>query len=47
MSEKKVNKNEKEVNGGKKNPNTIECNDGTIVKASCVYKKDTKMLKRS
>ena len=29
----------------KKISNTIEFNDGTIEKASCVYKKNTKMLK--
>ena len=28
-----------------KNPNTKNLNDGTIVKASCVHKKDTKMFK--
>ena len=28
-----------------KNPNTKKLNDGTIVKASCVHKKDIKMVK--
>ena len=43
MSEKrdgiKTNKRNEKANGTKKIPNTVELNDGTIEKASCVYKK--------
>ena len=39
--EKKANKSEKKVNEGTKT-NTVELNDGTIVKASCVHKKKHK-----
>ena len=43
-SGKKTNKNNKKVHGDKKHPK-LELNDGTITRASCVYKRDTQMLK--
>ena len=36
---KKIYKSNKKANGTKKKQKTIELNDGTIIKASCVYKK--------
>ena len=40
-----MNKNEKKANETKKTPNTLERNDGAILKASCVYKRDAKLFK--
>ena len=43
--EKKTNKNNRRANAAKKDPNTIELNDGTIEKVSCVYKIKRKCLR--